>query len=195
MELDEFKEMWNRADQLTVANYNVTELIYRDSKSPLAAIEKNLKAGLFIFPFVALLFTGQFLSSDHQSPTRVLLFAILFIEFLFSLLNYGLVKKIQQPKGDIKASVLSKVSLLQKLCSMYVYVQLGLYALMAVLLEISMYFQLDSNFNGWAKVNPVIRVGVYVIFLVVQLVIKRASQKKLYGRYLDQLNKLALQLD
>jgi hypothetical protein len=195
MELDEFKKIWNRGDQLTVANYNVTELIYRDSKSPLAAIAKNLKAALFIFPFVALLFAGQFLSSDHQSPTRVLLFAILFIEFLFSLLNYGLIKKIQQPKGDIKTSLLSKVSLLKKLCSMYVYVQLGLYAVMAVLLEIGMYFQLDSNFNGWAKVNLLIRIAVYMIFLVVQLIIKRVSQKKLYGGYLDQLNNLAVQLD
>ena len=195
MELDEFKEIWNRADQITTAGYNVTELIYRDSKSPLAAIEKNLKTALFIFPFVAVLFIGQFLNSNHQSPTRVLLFAILIIEFLFSLLNYGVIKKIQQPGGNIKQNLFNRVLLLQKLCGMYLYVQLGLYTLMAVLLEISMYFQLDSNFNGWAKINPAIRIGVYIIFLVVQLLIKKASQKKLYGRYLDQLNNLALQLD
>ncbi len=195
MELDELKEMWNRADQITTAGYNVTELIYRDSKSPLAAIEKNLKTALFIFPFVVVLFAGQFLSNSHQSPTRMLLFAILFIEFLFSLLNYGLVKKMQQPGGNIRENLLTRVSLLQKLCGMYVYVQLGLYALMAVLLEISMYFQWDSNFNGWAKINPGIRIGVYIVFLVVQLLIKKASQKKLYGRYLDQLNNLALQLE
>jgi hypothetical protein len=195
MELDELKEMWNRADQTASANYNVTELIYRDSKSPLAAIERNLKFALLVFPLVAILFTGNFLGSSHQSPTRILLFAILFIEFLFSLLNYGLIKKIQQPEGDIKTSLLNKVSLLQKLCGLYVYVQLGLYALMVVLLEISMYFQLDNNFNGWAKINPAIRTTVYVVFLVVQLVIKRISQKKLYGQYLDQLNNLALQMD
>ena len=195
MELDELKEIWNRADQTATARYNITELIYRDSKSPLAAIAKNLKAALFIFPFVALLFAGEFLGSRHQSPTSILLFTILFIEFLFSLLNYGLVKKIQQPGGNIKESLVSRIALLQKLCRGYVYVQAGLYALMAVLLEISMYWQLDSHFNGWAKINPAIRIGVYLVFLVLQLLIKKGSQKKLYGQYLDQLNNLAWQLD
>jgi len=195
MELDELKTIWNRADEMATAGYNITELIYRDSKSPLAAIVKNLKTALFIFPFVALLFAGEFLSSRHQSPTSILLFSILFIEFLFSLLNYGLVKKIQQPGGNIKESLVSRIELLRKLCNGYVYVQAGLYMLMGVLLEISMHWQFDSHFNGWEKINPAIRIGVYIVFLILQLLIKKGSQKKLYGRYLDQLNNLASQLD
>ncbi|HEY4325393.1 MAG TPA: hypothetical protein VGN20_15460 [Mucilaginibacter sp.] len=198
MELDEFAALFNTsAGKIKAVNYNIMETIYTDSKGPLAMLEKNLKITLFIFPFVVILFGGSFLNRSPlpQSPTMWLLFAILSIEFLFSLFNYVIVKKIQQPMGNIKENLINKISRLQNLYTRYLYIHQGLYLLMAILLELTMYFNLDADFNGWSKVNPALRFAAYVAFLAIQFVIKRASLKKSYGQYLDKLNSLVSQME
>jgi hypothetical protein len=198
MELDEFKTLFNTsAGAMKAANYNIMETIYTDSRGPLARLEKNLKITLYIFPFVVILFGGHFLdrASSHQSLTMLLLFAILTIEFLFSLFNYIVVKKLQQPAGNIKQNLLDKISRLKTLYNRYLYIHQGLYLLMAVLLELTMRFNLDANFNGWSNVNPVIRFAVYAAFLIVQFIVKRDTLKKYYGQYLDKLNSLVSQME
>jgi hypothetical protein len=198
MELDELKNMWNSVpDQSSAINFNITEMIYLDSKGPLAAFEKSLKITLGIFPFVVIIFAGSFLSQPlaQQSPTRWLLFTNLFIEFLFTLFNYGIVKKIQQPDGNIKQNLLGRVSLLQNIYRKYLFIHQGLYALLAVVLEMVMHYHLEPDFEGWGKVTPALRVAVYLGFLVAQFFVKRNSQKKHYGQYLDKLNTLINEME
>ncbi|MCR8559023.1 hypothetical protein KXD93_15305 [Mucilaginibacter sp. BJC16-A38] len=197
MELDQFKELWAKSTtQTSAVNYNIAEMIYHDSKSPLAALEKKFKASLYIFPFVVVLFAGGFISSGvHQRPTRYLLFTILFIEFLFSLFNYLTIKKIQQPAGSIKENLIKRVFLLEKRNSTQLYVHLLLYILMAVLLEVCVHFKFDADYAGWGAINPVLRIVVYVVFLTAQFLVKRRSQKKQYGQYIDKLNSLVAQME
>jgi hypothetical protein len=195
MELDEFKEMWSRfGEQASPTNDNITEMIYRDSQGPLATFEKNTKFTLFIFPLVAVLFGGVLLSQPQHSPTMWLLFAILFIEFLFAVFNYGIVKKIGQPQGNVKHDLLRKIAILQNSYRLYLLLNQILYLLMAILLEIGIYYHFDSNFDSWSKINPLLRVTVYVVFLLLQYITKRRSQKEHYGQYLEKMNGLVQQM-
>ncbi len=197
MELDELRDMWAKsATQPSVINYNITELIYRDAKGPLAILEKKFKAALYIFPFVVLLFGGTFISNGTtQSVIMWLLFSILFIEFLFSLFNYITVKQIQQPAGNIKENLLKRVFLLQQRNHNYMYLHVGLYTLMAALLELSVYFNFDASHNWWGHIAPVPRVAIIVAFLTAQYFIKRQSQRQMYGQYIDKLNELIGQME
>jgi hypothetical protein len=196
MELDGLKDIWNKSTNQLPVNNNIMETIYSDSNSPLALLEKKLKITLGIFPLVVILFGGTFLSKSmaQQSPVTWLLFSIMCIEFLFSLGNYHIVKQIQQHNGTVRANLLGKITILQKRYKTYLFAHQGLYGLLAVLLEISMYKHWDANFNGWYTVNPVLRVAVYVVFLVVQYMLKKSSLKSHYGQYLEKLNSLAQQM-
>src|ERR1700754_4592424 len=123
MELDELRDLWAKsATQPTAINYNITELIYRDAKGPLAVLERKFKTALFIFPAVIILFGGTFISNGtNQSVITWLLFGILFTEFLFSLFNYITIKQIQQSAGNIKDNLLKRVFLLQQRNHNYLY--------------------------------------------------------------------------
>ncbi len=197
MELDGLKDIWNKSTNQSPINNNIMDMIYRDREGPLALLEKKLKITLCIFPVVVILFGGTFLSKSlsQQSPAHWLLFTILFIEFLFSLGNYGIIKQIQQNDGNVRTNLLNKVAILQKRYKIYLFAHQGLYLLLAVLLEISMYKHWDANFNKWYTVNPIIRITVYAFFLVVQYLLKRASLQKHYGQYLERLNGLVHQID
>ncbi|MES2111755.1 MAG: hypothetical protein V4577_23555 [Bacteroidota bacterium] len=197
MELDEFKDMWTKAEmQPSTINYNISSMIYTDSKSPLAMIEKRFKAALFMFPLTVVIFGGTFISKGtNQSVITWLLFAILFIEFLFSLFNYLLIKKIQQPAGNIRENLVKRVYLLEQRTTNYLYLHTGLYVVMAILLELSVYFNFDANHGWWAGINPVLRAVICVVFLAGQHFIKRQSQTKLYGQYIEKLHGLIGQME
>ena len=197
MELDEFRDMWAKsATQPSAINYNIAELIYRDAKGPLAMLEKKFKATLYIFPFVMILFGGTFISNGvDQSVITWLLFSILFIEFLFALFNYITVKQIQQPAGNVKDNLLKRAFLLQQRNHNYLHLYIGLYVLMGALLELSVYFDFDTSHNWWGHFAPLLRATIIIVFLIAQYIVKRHSQKKMYGQYIDKLNELIGQME
>lgn len=196
MELDQFKDMWAKtAMQPSATNYNISSLIYTDSKSPLAELAKRFKTGMFMFLLTVVIFGGTFISNGaNQSVTIWLLFTILFIEFLFSLSNYLLVKKIQLPTGNIRENLIKRVYLLERRTANYLYIHTGLYVLMAVLLELSVHYHFDPAQGWWAGISPVLRLIIYIVFLAAQYVVKRKSQVKLYGQYIERLNGLIAQM-
>jgi len=197
MELDELRDMWAKsATPPTAINYNITELIYRDAKGPLAMLEKKFKAALYLFPAVIILFGGTFISDGaNQSVITWLLFGILFTEFLFSLFNYITIKQIQQPAGSIKHNLLKRAFVLQQRTQNYLYLHVVLYLLMAVLLELSVYLNFDVGHNWWRNITPVLRIAIIIVFLTAQYFIKRHSQRQMYGQYIDKLNELIGQME
>jgi hypothetical protein len=197
MELDEFKNMWAKtAMQPSAVNYNISSLIYSDSKSPLAELEKRFKAASYMFPLTVLIFCGTFISKGaNQSITTWLLFTILFIEFLFALANYLLVKKIQQPAGNIRENLAKRAYLLERRTANYLYIHTGLYVVMAILLELSVHYHFDPAQSWWAGISPVLRVIIYIVFLAGQYFIKRYFQKQQYGQYIERLNQLIKQME
>src|SRR3569833_1151494 len=197
MELDEFKNMRTKtAIQPSAIKYNISSLVYTDSKSPLAELEKRFKAGMFMFLLTVFIFGGTFISNgSNQSITTWLLFMILFIEFLFSLFNNLLLKKIQRPTGNIRENLAKRAYLLERRTANYLYIHTGLYLLMAILLELSVHYHFDAAQSWWTDISPVLRVIIYIVFLAGQYVVKRKSQAKLYGQYIDRLKGLIEQME
>ncbi|HVW95265.1 MAG TPA: hypothetical protein VHA56_04815 [Mucilaginibacter sp.] len=198
MELENLKELWAKsATQPTASAYQISELIYRDSNSPLAVLEKKFRSALYIFPAVIILFAGKFIKDGYtgQSITMWLLFGILFSEFLFSLLNYRLLKRLREPSGNIRENLLKRVFLLQRRNHNYLYLHTGLYIVMAALLELSIHFNFDNTQNWWGNIALPLRLIICLAFVTGEYFIKKHSQKKLYGQYIDRLNDLISQMD
>ena len=123
-----------------------------------------------------------------------LLLFILFTELLFSVFNLFVIKKIRNAQGNIRENLVIRIHLLRKVFKQFLRVYISLYVLMAVLLEVSMYYQVDGLFEGWHRLSVLIRGIVYVFVLVLIYQAKRSSQQEHFGNYLEQLKTIMGQI-
>jgi len=197
MQLDDLKKMTDLAtENYKPVNNNTMELINHKSQSALAHLAQKIKTGLFPFPITVVLFSIVF-STNAQAFHSVLmwmLLSILFIEFINLLFNYDLVKKLQDPLGSTKENLIAKISRLQKSFKKQSLVALSLYSLMAVVLEMVMYYHADANFIGWFKIPMALRISFYCVFVVIQFMLKKHFYKKQFGEHLEKLTNLYQQL-
>ena len=197
MELDDLKKMADLAtENYKPVNNNTMELINHKSQSTLAHLAQKIKMSLFPFPITVVLFSIVF-GTNAQAFHSVLmwmLLGILFIEFINLLFSYGLVKKLQDPSGSTKENLIAKISSLQKSFKNQSLITLNLYSLMAVVLEMVMYYHADANFSGWFEIPVVLRISFYFVFLVIQFILKKYFYKKQFGKHLENLKNLLQEL-
>ncbi len=197
MELDDLKKMVD----ISINNYepennNIMELISSKSQNPLSSLEQKIKIGLIPFPITALLFSIVFINNTQarHSILQWMLLGILFIEFISLLFSYGLVKKMLKSSGSIKENISSKISRLKKSFKSQFLITLCLYAVMAIVLEITMYYHADTNFSTWFETPILLRIACYIAFLIFQLILKKHFYKKQFSGLLEELNNLIQQL-
>lgn len=198
MELDEFKQQWDKAaGESRLSNANIMELISNQSSSPLALLERKLKSNFYIFPVAVLVFAGTFISHTTalHNASMWLLFGVLLAEFIFYSFSYSMVKKIQQADGKVKENILNRVIAIHHTLRWQLIVNELLYLVMAVVLEISMHNHWDANFEGWYSVPVIIRMGVYLLALALIFLLKQHSNRRQYGQCLSKLNELVKQMD
>jgi hypothetical protein len=197
MELDEFKALYNRsADEQTLTDQNITDMITHESQGPLAQLQKKTKYTLYLFPLSIIFFAGLFIPAlgageiSHNVPMW-LLFFVLFTEYIVSVLNYFTIKKMQQASGNVRENLLKKMSVLRLRYKLYFILYIALFLMMPAYLELSHF---TGHFAGLAKINPFIRVAWYVLVFGCLFVIKKEAQKQQYEQYLDQLKRLLDQM-
>ena len=198
MELDELKEMADTTtNNYTPLNNNIMELISHKSQGALAPLAQKIKMGLFPFPITAVLFAVLFITNAqaYHSNLNWMLLCILLIEFINLLFNYGLVKKLQDPSGSTRENLIAKINRLQKSFKRQFLITVCLYAAMAIVLEITMYYHADANFSGWFTTPMGLRLCFYVVFLVIQFMLKKHFYKKQFGKHLEELEHLFQQLN
>ena len=197
MELDDLKNMMDASTSIYKPSNNDTmELINNKSHGPLAMLEGKLKTALFLFPLTALLFVGVFINNSlaYHSLIMWLLLAILFIEFISSLFNYGIVKGLQKPTGNTKENMIAKIAMLDRGFRRHFVINTCLYVAMAVVLEIAMFYHMEKNYEEWYSLPFLLRIACYIGFLIFQFFLKKYFYKKQFGQYLKELNNLVQQL-
>jgi hypothetical protein len=197
MELDNLKQMMDAStSDYKPINNDIAELIGCKSQGPFVRLESRLKFALYPFPLTALLFGVVFINNSAalQSPSMWLLLIILFIEFINSLFNYGIVKKMQVSAGNTKENFLLKLIRLDKSFNLYFLLNACLYIVIFILLEIGMNNQWENNFESWHSVSFFIRILCYIIFLIIQFFIKKHFYKKQFGQYIIELEHLVRQM-
>jgi hypothetical protein len=197
MELDEFKELYKRsADEQTLANQNITDMITQESQGPLAQLQKKTKFTLYLFPLAIVFFAGLFIPAlgvqdASHNVTMWLLFLALFSEYIVSVLNYYTIKKMQRASGNVRENLLKKMNTLRLRYKLYFILYIALFLMMPAALELSHF---TGHFAGLAKINPFIRVAWYILVFGCLFVIKKEAQKQQYEQYLDQLKRLLDQM-
>lgn len=188
MELDDFKSDWNTIGMRSGGNDALLSLLNGKGKSPLALIQRKLKFTMLFFP-LALITVGGSLLFKSYNLLRVVLFIILTIEFVFAALNFRTVNNLTRMRGSVKENILNKMSIINGRLKLYRVLNMLLYTLLIILLEISIYHNGNPEFEWWNKIHFLIRIAVYIIFLVFQYRVKRSDYNE-YARYMQQLNKL-----
>jgi len=197
MELDEFKELYNRsADERILTDETITDMITQESQGPLAQLQKKTKYTLYLFPLSIIFFAGLFIPAlgareIAHNATMWLLFLALFSEYIVSVLNYFTIKKMQQASGNVRENLLKKMSVLRLRYKLYFILYIALFLMMPACLELSHF---TGHFAGLAKINPFIRVAWYILIFGCLFYIKREAQRQQYDQYLDQLKGLLDQM-
>ena len=193
MELDDLKNIVDTStNNYKPINNNIMELISHRSQSTLSDLAQKIKIGLIPFPLTVLWFSAGFIADPlaFRSFLKWLLLFILFIEFIYSIFTYGLVKRLQNPIGSTKENFLSKINRLKISFQKQFLITLCLYSLLTIALEIAMYYNADANFTAWYKTPVLLRISCYIVFLIIQLILKRHFFKKQFGEFLETLDNL-----
>ena len=200
MELDDFKEVYKSyAGEAASANQDIDGMINRESKGPLAVMKKNAGMGLFIYPSAIIFYMGIFsivlgISEVVRSPINWILFAVFFMEFTVSVINYFAIKKLQLAGGTVKDNMLNKVNLLRQVSNTSVLLYIALFCMMPLFIEADIYFHLNGQFQGVAKINVFIRIAWYVLIFGGMFVIRRDTQRLQYNHYLGRLKRVLTQM-
>ena len=192
MELDDLKNIVDTSTSNYKPINNILEVISHKSQNSLAGLAQKIQIGLIPFPLTVLLFSAGFIADPlaFRSLLKWLLLFILFIEFIYSVFTYGLVKKLQNPLGSTKENFLSKINRLKISFKQQFLITLCLYSLLAIALEIAMYYNADANFRIWYKTPVLVRIFCYIVFLIIQQILKKHFFKKQFGEYIRDLDNL-----
>ncbi len=196
MELDDLKNIVDTSTRsYKPVNNNIMELLSHKSQNSLSGLAQKIKIGLIPFPLTVLWFSAGFVTDPlaFRSLLRWLLLFILFIEFIYSIFTYELVKRLQNPTGSTKENFLSKINSLKISFKRQYLITLCLYSLLAIALEIAMYYNADANFSMWYKMPMLLRIFCYIVFLIIQQILKKHFFKRQFGEYLEKLDNLIQQ--
>lgn len=200
MELDDFKELYNKSsDQPAFTNQNIKEITTHESQAPLALLQKKTKYTLFLFPLSIVFFAKLFIPSlgageIGHNLTTWLVFIILFTEYIVSVMNYYTIKNMQKTSGNVKANLLNKLTLLKRRYKWYFILHIGLFLLIPILLELNLHFHFDNRFEGLNSVNPLVRIAFYAAIFIPLYIFKKRAQQRNYLQHLNKLNGLLEQL-
>lgn len=193
MELDEFKEMWQRSPVTLQHNQKIMELIRNTSDGPLAALKKAFKKQirlLIILPFIFIINNAD----DVSRPLTSILFwsYVLFCSMViyFSYRNYHLVSEMSGMDTMVKINLQQQLALLRhNLKRKIIIVRIALIVFI-ILVEVVPYIQHYRMLEKWHSLSPLIRFSSYAAFIVLQYFLSKRISERKYGKHLSHLESL-----
>ena len=159
----------------------------KNSNGVFSGIKKRLQWILGIFVVTTIIFVPYFLRHEKWDLTFLFLYLILSIESIISLIAWTQIHALENQSGNIMQNLLHRIQHLKWVFRSYVMLNSFFYLLLAILLEYSIHYHRDPNFEEFAKLALPIRYAIYLFFIIFQQVIKKRSFEKNYGSYLNRL--------
>ena len=194
MELDEFKTLYNTAvNQPAPVNQNINDMLTIESKAPLAKLQKSNKNLFYILPsmiFLLIVVYGLVIGFKEtvQNPVLVILFIIFLSELALAVLNFFTIKKVQAAAGNVRETLLNKVTLLNQRYKWYLWINACLFSLMPAYTELNVHYQFTPN--GLGKINVFIRMAWYCLIFIPLFFIKKEQLNQSFFQYLDKLKEV-----
>jgi hypothetical protein len=133
---------------------------------------------------------------DKTFSSALFWFYILFCisVIIFARLNYSLVEKMQGMDGMVKSNLEQQITLLEsRLRQNLVGIRVAL-LFFVVLTEVFPYFQNFHMLNTWHSLSPFTRFGAYAALFLFQYFLSRRVSRQKFGRHIDHLKRLVMQM-
>ena len=186
MELEELQKLLNSAVTRNSAQF--AELSVNTKRQGVFSdIKRRLKWIFLIFACTTLIFAPFFFSHHNSGLTFLLLYFILSIEFFISFIAFIEIHAIERTQENITKNLVRRIHHLKSIFRSYIFLNLFLYILLAVLVEYGIYDHRYPPFALLATVPLFVRFMIYLLFIYFQYAIKRRSFDKNYGAYLNNM--------
>jgi hypothetical protein len=198
MELDDLKQSWKETPIPTPVNKNIMEMIQHKSYGPVAALKRGFRKQMIVMalmPFILLLTNA----SDISKPlTSVLYWSYVVVAIgviIVAYYNYRIADKMQDMNGMVKANLEQQVSILQTRLRWKIIGLRIVFIFFIVLLEVLPYFQHYRMLDKWHSLPLLVRIAVYLGFLLLQYFISPVILQRKFGRHLNYLNTLVKEME
>jgi hypothetical protein len=198
MELDDLKQSWKETPIPTPENKNIMEMIQHKSYGPVAALKRGFRKQMIVMalmPFILLLTNASDISKPLTSVLYWSYVAVAIGVIIVAYYNYRIADKMQDMNGMVKANLEQQVSILQTRLRWKIIGLRIVFIFFIVLLEVLPYFQHYRMLDKWHSLPLLVRIAVYLGFLLLQYFISPVILQRKFGRHLNYLNTLVKEME
>jgi hypothetical protein len=198
MELDDLKQSWKETPIPTPVNKNIMEMIQHKSYGPVAALKRGFRKQMIVMalmPFILLLTNASDISKPLTSVLYWSYVAVAIGVIIVAYYNYRIADKMQDMNGMVKANLEQQVAILQTRLRWKIIGLRIVFIFFIVLLEVLPYFQHYRMLDKWHSLPLLVRIAVYLGFLLLQYFISPVILQRKFGRHLNYLNTLVKEME
>ena len=192
MELEQLKNSWKEVtEKIPASRYSIRNILHKPGKSPLAALKRNFRKQIILLSFLAIMIMYQFRERDFLNS----IFFWCYIGFTISLsiffyINYHIAGKLEKMDRPLSSHLSIQVKILEKRMKWHrVFTRIAVIVFF-ILAEILPYYTNERMLNKWHALNPLLRITIYLAFIIFQYYAGKFLARKRYGRHLDRLKNL-----
>lgn len=192
MDLDQLKLKWQeRAAHDLVPELNVTQMLRQPAKSALSALKRSFRKQIVLLAVLFLLIFYQFRNKDLFINTFFWWYLFVCLSLcLFFYANLRLVKRLERTDQPLTSHLLTQLSLIEKRMRWHrIFTRVAVIVLI-ILAETLPFFSDESMVLKWHAVDPLLRVVVYLAFILFQYFVGKRLAQKRYGQHLQRLKGL-----
>jgi hypothetical protein len=197
MEIDDLKKIWNEPQPGEKSNVNIMEIIQHKNGGPLASLKRSYRKQIVVMGIMpALLVLSNFSNIENVLTSVVFWSYVLFCicVVIFARINFNIVAKMQGSDTMVRSHLDQQITLLEKRAKLEMIGFRSVLLYFVLLLEILPYFQHYRMLDTWHSLDPVIRMGSYLLLALFQYLMMTKVRYRKVGRHLENLKKLASQM-
>ncbi len=199
MELDDLKQAWKQNKSIIKPkNTDIMNLIQHKTYGPVAALKKAFNKQMRLMAVLPLLLLVTNVDDVQKVFSNILFWSyIVFCAgvIVYSWFSYQAVKKMEGMDQMIKPNLEQQIDMLETRLNRQIIGIRIVAVYFIILLEVLPYVQHIRMLDKWHSLSPVIRFSIYAAFLALQYFTSRKILHQKFGRHLDYLKSLVMEME
>jgi len=206
MEFDDMKNVWNDKPGEALGSDKIFAMLGRQSHNPIAKMKRNLNMELLIviFSFGAVA-AYYFIAFRHEYSIIGWAYAVLLVLFCYYFFRKNkLLNQMQCSSCQVKSNLELQLKTLERYVRFYLISGTAVIPILFIFLGIVLYYKKPKLINETilypSPTNPVWKflLAWFILLTIsttIMWVLNRGYVNKLYGRHIDNLKRLLLQMN
>ena len=193
MELEDLKQTWEKTIIKKNKNTDIMDIMKHKSYGPIAALKREFRKQIIVMALLPLFLLITTIDDISRIYTNVLFWS--YVAFcsgmiIFASMNYRIVEKMGRMDGKVLSNLEQQIDLLEtrlrwKLIGLRV-----ILLFFIALVEIVPHFQHYRMLDKWNSLSPLIRLGTYAAFFVLQYFLSKMVSERKFGGHINYLKSL-----